>query len=483
MQFGSAPISLAAFLALVARPEPLTITAAQRARLVADRQAVERYASGPDPVYGLNTGLGANLGHRLSPAEITAFQDQIIAGRTVAVGPDLPPDVGRATLLARIVSARLGGSGMAPALFDHLCAVFSSGLAPAIPQWGSIGASDLTQNAAMAAAVLGRGRFCAGSLAQHGLTAPVLGPKDAMALINHSGATVAQTALAMGRAGQALAVAKSVIVLTYQGFGANSSVLAAEVNSLRHSPGQAAAAAWFRLALQGADQQPRRIQEALSLRTIAPVIGAAESSLAQAVQVLEAELNGLSDSPAILADGSMHSTANFHTPALALALESLSQALAMVGSGSLQRLQRLMNPELSGLPRYLSPVGGASAGMVPIQKTAAALLADIRHSALPVIFDAAPVSDTVEDVAPMTPLAARKLDRQTVPFRLLIAIEALAAAQAVDLRQPATLSPMATALHRRIRSVSCHLTEDRPLGPEVELIAAALEAAAEMTPS
>ena len=445
-------------------------------RLRDARKIVDAAALGKDPVYGLNTGLGANLSHRIKPADIHAFQEQLIAGRAVAVGACCTPQTGKAVLLARLIGAVRGHSGISLPLFEHLCAVFRAGLSPAVPRYGSIGASDLTQNATWAMAVLGQGQIWDGAawrdagdaLAQAGLDPPPLQPKDAMALINHSAFSVAQSAVALTEVRRGLGMCQHAAVLSFDGFGANRQIFAPDINELRQSPGQAQMAAWF--AEQVSDEtKPSRVQDALSFRTLAPVMGAAQDALDRAVAVWEAELNGSSDNPAVLEGDAMCSTPNFHAPALALALEQVSLAMAMVAQGSVMRLQRLMNPDLTGLPRYLTPVGGASAGFVPLQKTAVALLGDIRRHAMPVAFDPAPVSDAVEDMAPMTAQAAEKLNAQMEPLQLLAGAEAVVAAQARDLR-----GLNATALHMALREKVPLLHEDRALGGDVDAARAVL---------
>ena len=174
-----------------------------RDRLAQDRAVVDAAAAGAAPVYGLNTGLGANLGHRIAPEDIPRFQRQLIEGRAVATGPALPPETGRGVLLARLVSIR--GSGMSLSMVDHLLAVYAAGLSPRVPRFGSIGASDLTQNAVWALALLGSGTVwrdgaeveAGRALAEAGITLPALQPKDAMALINHGGLSVALAAQAL----------------------------------------------------------------------------------------------------------------------------------------------------------------------------------------------------------------------------------------------------------------------------------------------
>ena len=452
-------------------------------KIADERLIVDRLADGDKPVYGLNTGLGANLEFRLSPEEIPEFQMQLLRGRAVACGSPLPAKIGKAAVLARIISATGGHSGISVELYEHLCSYFNSGLAPAIPEYGSIGAGDLTQNAHMALSVLGEGEVWDGghikpgkeALHSHSLTPPELKPKDAMVLVNHSGLSVARAAIGLQQAWIALNMLKAAAVLSLEGYCANTQVFGVTENTLRAAPGQEESAAWFAKALEGSEQNPRRIQEALSFRTLAPVMGAAEHTLKEATKIWQNELNGSSDSPAIVEGGEMRSTANFHSPALALALESVANAFAMAANGSVQRMQRMMNPDLSGLPRYLTPLGGGSAGMVPTQKTAAALLADIRHKALPITIEAAPVSDGVEDMAPMTAQAGAKLEEQTVPIKLLAGLEAMVACQALDLRQPSTCGRLVTRLRPKLREAAPMLEEDRALGADINRIALCLE--------
>ena len=192
---------------------------------------------------------------------------------------------------------------------------------------------------------------------------------------------------------------------------------------------------------------------------------------------VEIELNGAGENPAVLTDREqMLSTPNFHTLSIALAFDTLSIAITHVATAIFQRIVKLMSPQLSGLPKYLSPVGGASAGFVPIQKTAAALLGEIKSFAAPASLDVMPVSDMVEDVAPQTLLTIRQVEQQAEAFRLLVGIEAMVAAQAVDCRQPKALGKVAGPLYTAVREVSEKLEHDRSTGADVELILKRIEA-------
>jgi len=301
------------------------------------------------------------------------------------------------------------------------------------------------------------------------ITAPALKPKEGLAMVSHSGLTVTLSAIAINEARFALEMVKSAIVLSYEGYGANQRLLEDDLNQLRISPGQREVAQWLLENLNRSERNPRRIQEALSFRTAPSIVGAAHHALHNAISIWQDEANGAPDSPVVIEDGSLVSTANFHTPALALAMENLSLSLAGVANGSVQRMQRIMNPDLSGLPKYLSPVGGGSAGFIPSQKTASVLNSEIRHAAQPILFDPAPISDGVEDMAPNTPSVARKLSRQLHPFRHLIGLETLVACQAIDLRKPSSKSALTIRLHKAVRDKIPMMVEDRPMGNDINL--------------
>ena len=479
---------MAQFTAAVDGRGRFELTAEARVRVAAARAVVDAHAAGPEPVYGLNTGLGANLGHRIAPGDVPAFGARLLRGRAVGVGPPLPERTCRAALLARVVGAARGAAGLSVPMVELMLAMLDRGAAPAVPTHGSIGAGDLVLGAHMGLAVIGEGEAwhagrvqpAAEALAAAGLAPARLAPGDALALASHSAVTLALAAEAAAGTRSVLLLARGAAALSVEGYAANPGAFDAAVNALRPAAGQEAAAAWFRAALAGSSllgAPPRALQDALSFRTLAPVLGAAAARVDALAEAVEAELNGASESPAVLLGNppAMRSTPNFLTPDLALALDAVAMAVVLVAGASAQRVVKLMAPGLSGLPRFLSPVGGASAGMVPLQKTASALLAEVQRHAAPTP-GAMAVSEMVEDAAPMTPLAARKLADQLDAWRWMVGVEALVAAQAVDLHAPASLGVAARALHGAIRAVVPPLGEDRPMGREVALALAAIEA-------
>ena len=447
-------------------------------RLQLDREVVQRHIDDGAPVYGLNTGLGGNLAYRIEASEVEAFQEQVIVGRMIGMGAPLPLDVVRAAQLARVIGFARGGTGISPEVAQAAMQLLDRGVTPVVPMLGSIGAGDLGLSAHLAAPVIGQGEAFfkgrryhgAAALEAAGLTPVRLQAKDGLGLINASPVTAGYAALVASDLAQLLLVAAAVAALADEGYAANLNVFDPRIAAARPAGAQEAAAALFRALLAGSSLDaaaPRSIQDALSFRTMAQLFGSTHAALAMLSDAVEAEVNGISDSPLVLsAEGEMLSSPNFHPPMIALAFDSMAIALTHLASASVQRLIKLQTPALSGLPKYLSPVGGASVGFNAMQKTAAALHAEIRLKATPASLDAVVVSDTVEDHATHALLCVRKLDEQMQLMRHLVAVEALVAAQAVDLRGPVTLGVGTQAVFDAVRSAVAPLHADRPCGPD-----------------
>jgi histidine ammonia-lyase len=467
----------------------VSLTAEARARVTAARAVVERAAAGERPIYGLNTGLGGNLKHRLAPEEITAFQTQFVVGRAIGVGEPLPRAVVRAAMLARANAMALGGAGVSPAVLDLLIALLNRDVTPVVPRWGSIGAGDLGLLAHIALVVIGRGWAeydgqvlpGAEALQAAGLAPETLGPKDGLALCNGNALSAGMAGLALHSARRVLREADRAAVLSFEGYAANPTIFDARLAAARPAFGQVAAAQRFRALLAGSSLHDagaaRSIQDALSFRCLSQVHGAAHDATDRAVVACELELNAAADNPLVIAaDDEILSTGNFHLMALALAGDAAAMALSSVAAMAVGRIVKLMQPEFTQLPRYLSPLGGASAGFVSMQKTAVALYGEIRRHANPACLDQFAVSETVEDHSSQAPLVYVKLADQVAALERLVALEMLVAAQAVDLRKPGRLGASSAPLHAAIRGVVPPLEADRECGADVETILALVRA-------
>ncbi len=451
-------------------------------RLEEARRVLDRTAASGQKIYGLNTGLGANLGTDVD-GDAGAFQRQLVEGRSGAVGEKLPAEIVRAAMFTRTATLAVGGSGISPSVFSALLAALDAGVHPVMPSLGSIGASDLLLMTALARLLIGEGeaefsgeRLRAGeALRRAGLKPVALAPKDGLSLISSSAVSVGQGALAVADALAVFAEQQQAGALTIEGIGANSNSLDTRSQQARPASGQEEAAEGLRALLAGEAPGPRTLQAPLSIRCMASIHGALLHAIGEARAAVEIELNAAADNPLVLAkDGVVLSTGNFHTAALALAFEGLGLAVAQAAAASAARFVQLTGPGRNGLPKYLSPVGGASAGFVPLQKAVSAILAAIRHKANPVLLDFLPVSEGVEDHATQAPLAVAKCADMVALWRRLVAFELMAAAQAVDLRDGLRLAPGTAAVHAQVRDLVRPLHEDRPLGEDADRLYKAL---------
>jgi histidine ammonia-lyase len=452
-------------------------------RLARDRAVVEDIVDRQVPAYGVTTGLGSRSSYALPREELALFSARTVRGRANAVGDPLPVPVVRAAVLARVSGIAGGGSGVRPEVARLLVDLLNARVHPVIPEVGSIGASDLCQMAHVGLVVIGEGRAelsgevldGATALRRVGLTPAQLGPKDGMVLCSASPLAAGHGALALHEAAAVLLLAQAVTALTFEGFRANTSPLDDRVLRLRRAPGQGQAAGELLALLAGGELtvpgRARRVQDPISLRCAAQVHGALHAALEFAAAALEPELNGSGDNPVVLADtGEVLSSGNFHTPALALAFDTVALALTQTAAISAERMQRLLNPAVSGLPANLSPYGPERSGFAPLAKTAQALVAEVRFMSTPVCTDPRYGADAVEDDSTNASLGARRLTAILTRLRPLLAAEAVAAAQAVDLAAPGALGRGPELLHREIRRVVPRLDDDRPSGVDVDRV-------------
>ncbi len=471
--------------------QKVALSPAARQRVVAMRSIVDRLAQSDTAIYGVNSALGANTGKAISGEDLGHYQERAIQARAVGVGPRFAPDIVRAMLFARAAGMAVGGSGVSPAVLDAILAMLNAGVHPEVPSLGSIGAADLAPLSHLFLPLLGQGSaefegiVMSGSdaLRRAGLQPVRLAAKDGIALISSNAATVGHAALVLRDCADALDALNIAAALSFEGFRASLRPLDPHAQAAHRAPGQAEIAARLTELLAGsALLQPgaaRRVQDPLSLRCVAQVHGATLAALRTARDAVELELNSASESPLVVSDsGEMLSNGNFHVAGMALAFDTLGQALAQSAMMCVQRCQKLLSPALSGLPLQLTRHGPDHSGFAAVPKTLVALYAAIRHLANPASLDIVPVSETVEDHASMAPQSVAKAGSMATHLRMLAAAEMLTAAQAVDLRNPAAgaLGTGTAQAHAAVRARASVLDLDRPLGPEIESVCAAIEA-------
>ena len=480
---GDLPITQQKLVAIARGRAPVRLGAGALKRMKAARAVVERLAAGDKAIYGLNTGLGAGVDTRLSPAEMSDFQARVLVARSVGIGDRLSTAEVRALMAARLIGLAQGVAGISPALAGLIADMLNRGVHPIVPSIASVGESDLAALSHAFLPLIGAGEAEFGGTAMPGAEAlrragikPVaLGPKDGIALVSANSASIGIGALALHDAAIVLAAQRAAMALSLEGFRGNLDPFDPRLAGVRAAPGQAEAATAVMKLLKGSllfeDGAARRVQDPLSFRCFPSVHGAAVAALASACETLERELNGSGDNPAVLAaDGTMTSTCHFDITALVLEFERLGQALAQSAILSAQRIAKMQSPHLSGLPRFLSPRGAMHAGLAGLTKVAAALESDIRHLALPCSLLVLPTADGVEDYATMAPRVVAKTRAIVGKLATIAGIELMVAAQAVDLRKVAKLGAGAQRAHDWVRARSKMVEEDRSLGGEIEIV-------------
>ncbi len=442
---------------------PVELGDEARARLSAGRAALDAAIAAGTPVYGATRGLGSRSGEATPPDP--AREHVVIRARAASVGPPLPDDVVRAALCARLAGLAAGGAGVAPATAEALAGLLADGAAPRVPGIGSVGMSDLVLLAHAALPLV---------------DGPALAPKDGLALVATNAVAAGWGALLVHDADAVLRRADQTAALSLEAYRAGLSPLDPRVAAARPAAGQVEAAERLRALLAGsALEQPgsaRRLQDPLSFRCVSPVHGCALAALATARAAVEVELAAASDNPLVVAaDGEVLPNGNFHAGALALAVSGLALALHGVAAAAAARVTHHLDDRSSDLPRCLSTAVGSPAGLAPLQKSASALVLEIRRLAAPVTLDATDAAHGVEDLT--APALQAIADAATIVerLRLVLAVELVCAAQAIDLRGTAGDLGAGTAdVYRLVRRHVEPLGDERPTGPDVDRLAAAL---------
>jgi histidine ammonia-lyase len=457
------------------------------ARMQRTRAFVDAAAAGERPVYGVTTGFGG-LASMLIPAdERVEMQHAILRSHAAGMGPPVEPEVARALLLLRIATLAKGYSGIRPLVVERMVALLNSGIVPYIPCYGSLGASgDLAPLSHATLPLIGEGQVLGAdgspqpagpTLRAAGIEPLALEAKEGLALINSTDGMLGMLVLACWDALTLFRTADIAAAMSIEALLGTDRPFAADLQALRPHPGQAKSAANLRRMLSGSplvaahDDATHGVQDAYSLRCHPQVIGAARDTLDFAVQVAERELDSAIDNPVILPDGRVESVGNFHGEPLAFACDFLTIAAAEVGAIAVQRVDRLLDSKRSrGLPPFLSTNPGVNSGMMIAQYTAAALVAENRRLSHPASTDSMSTSAMQEDHVSLGWAAARNLRQVLANLTRVLAVEALCAAHAIDLRAPLQPGAGSRAAADLLRTRVPAPGPDRYLAPELSMV-------------
>jgi histidine ammonia-lyase len=474
----------------VAQGRRVALAPASRDAVGRARRVVEGVVARADVVYGISTGFG-NFADVVIPRDrLLELQLNLVRSHAAGVGEPLPERETRALMLLRANVLAKGMSGVRAETLDLLVEMLNGGVHPVIPSQGSVGASgDLAPLAHLALVLVGegmatrRGRVLGGddALREAGLRPVVLEAKEGLALVNGTQLMTAVSALALAEALRLVSAADVIGALTLDALLGTDVAFDPRIHAARPHQGQAASARNLRRLLAGSPIREShrdcgKVQDAYSLRCIPQVHGATRDAVAYVTTTLVVEMNAATDNPMVFSEtGEILSGGNFHGQPVALAADVLSIAMAELGAISERRTERLVNPSLSDLPAFLAREGGLRSGLMMAHVTAAALASESKTLSHPASVDSIPTSAGKEDHVSMGATAARKAARIVANTRRILAIEAIAASQALEFRRPLLTSPALEAGHRRLREIVPPLESDRVLSHDIEAVARLLE--------
>jgi len=462
-----------------------------RERMAAAREIVEQAAHGREEhTYGVNTGFGRFVSRSI-PEELTEeLQLRLLRSHACGVGEPYPDEIVRAAMLLRANALAKGYSGARAVTVELLVECLNRSVLPHVPSRGSVGASgDLAPLAHLALPLIGEGEATvhgrrltgAEALADVGLEPVRLQAKEGLSLVNGTQFMAAFGALGAVRAERLVKTADIACALSLEALQGSRTSFLPQIQALRPLVGQADSAAnVLQLLEDSAINESHRwcdkVQDAYSLRCAPQVHGASRDLLDYARRTVEVELNAATDNPLVLVeDGMLVSNGNFHGQPLAFALDALAMAVSELANISERRIERLVNPSLSGgLPAFLTGDGGLNSGFMIPQYVAASLVSENKVLAHPAAVDSIPTSAGQEDHVSMGNASGLKAWQVLANVERVLAIELLAGAQGVEFLAPLQPGIGVRAAREHVRSLSPRLRDDRTLSGDIEAVAGSI---------
>jgi len=452
-------------------------------RLRTARDFVDRLVAEDRVVYGLTTGVGALKNVRIPLADTRQLQRNLLMSHAVGVGPPLPEEVVRAAILVRVNQFCQGASGVSPQVAERLVDLLNHDICPWVPEKGSLGASgDLAPSAHVGLVLIGEGdvwfkgerRPGGEALRAAGLEPVELQAKDALSILNGTHFMTGAASLLLHDAHRLLLTADVVAALSVEALRGSRTAFDPRIHRVRPHPGQLASAARIFALTEGSGIAEShvlcdRVQDAYSLRCAAQVHGACADAIDYLRRVLDVELNAGTDNPLVFAaDEAVLSGGNFHGEPLAIALDTAGIGLSELGSISERRLFRMLTGFLSELPAFLTRHSGLDSGYMLLQYTAAALVTDNQLLAMPASVHSLPTSADQEDHNSMGWHSAQRARQVATNLESILALEALGAAQGIDLLSPLKPGRLTGEAHAAIREKVPTLDHDRVLESEIQ---------------
>ncbi len=474
----------------------LEITVEAKKRINKSRALVDKWVNNNEVIYGVTTGFGEFANVTISKENILELQENLIVSHAAGSGEYLPPAIVKIMMLLRLNALARGYSGIRLSTLELLIKMIENNIIPVIPSQGSVGSSgDLVQLSHLVLAMIGKGRVylpkdieeetipeekiisSTTALKKFKLTPVKLEAKEGLALINGTQMMTAYASLICVRANKLKKLADISASLSHEALRATDKAFFDKIHKLRPYPGQIAVAKNVLSLIKNSEirkshiKNDPRVQDAYSIRCVPQIHGASRDAIDYVTSRIEIEINSVNDNPIIFADTNEKiEGGNFHGQPIALAMDFMAIALSELANVSERRIERMVNGNLSGLPRFLAVNGGLNSGLMIAQYSAASLVSENKVLAHPASVDSIPTSANQEDHNSMGSIAAQKCYKILHNLENVLAIELMTAAQAVEFLKPLKCGEGTSIVYKEIRKVVKPLVKDRVLYDDIKKV-------------
>ena len=446
------------------------------------RQKIFDLVDSDVPVYGFNTGVGWNKDKKVFKEFFKKYNTNLIYSHSLGIEPFCTQTEGRAILLARLNTFLVGCTGIAVEIVIMYEKLLNLNIIPVIPKRGSVGEGDITNLSHIGLVLIGEGEVYYNNeirdskevFEEVNLNQIDLGPKDGLAIVSSNALSVGIGALVLKDIQKMMDLADIVYSLSLEGLNGNTSPLDKDVYKVRNYKGQLISLKNVTKLLKGStvydSDWKKPVQDPLCFRGGVQINGAIRDAFKYCQELFNIQLNSSEDNPCLLLkENKLISCSNYESISWVLGFENLGVAISHLSKNSCHRTIKLSNPEFTRLPRFLSPRDSVL-GFATTQKVFTSLDTEIRHLSNPATADFYSLAGEIEDHANNTPYVIDKLKKIVDNMFYILAIEAMHAAQAIDLRDDWILGEGTQLAYDKIRETVPFYNEDRPIYRDIKEI-------------
>jgi len=480
--FGEDKLTAGIAIAIANGRTKMKLTAATRKKVTSSWKIVQNIVEKGHPVYGINTGFGPLCTTKISKEETKILQTNILQSHSVGVGDSIDPEIAKLMMILKVHALAKGYSGIAETTLERIIWHIENDAIPVVPSQGSVGASgDLAPLSHLFLPLIGLGRvvyqgkiISTATLFKKSVLKPLeLGPKEGLALINGTQFIAAHAVKVVEKLQSCLAQADIIGAMMIEGLQGSVKPFYNELHALRPFKGNMHVAKRIKRLLKGSEILEdhidcERVQDPYSLRCIPQVHGASRTAWLHLKELLEVELNSVTDNPVIIDEELTISGGNFHGQPLAMALDYACLAASEIGNISDRRIYLALEGNSPGVPKLLMDDTGINSGYMILQYTAAALASENKGLCFPSSADSIPTSLGQEDHVSMGSIGGRKALQVIGNVEKILAIELLTAAQAFEFRKPMKSGVFLDEIHKEIRKKVAFAKKDRVFADDIE---------------